>query len=337
MDSLTQIILGAAVAEAVAGKELKGKAAFWGAIGGTLPDLDVFLRFFYDPLNAALVHRGFSHSLLFACLAGPVLGWCFHHLTKKRYRLRMWVLLWFLAIVTHPMLDMFTNYGTQFLWPFSPRIAFNTVFVIDPLYTVPFMVALIGALCIRKNLKRRRRWNNFGLIYSSSYLLFGVIVKLIILNSASSYMEKSGFHASKVMVTPMPLTSFYWTIIAEGDSSYCIGYTSIFSDFDPKRTEVFPKNHELLREIDWKGDNRIDQIEHITNGFYSVYRSNDSILVSDLRFGTTTPLTAGKFRSPIMNYGILLHNNQVDHYYSANSRDFGAIDFGNYMNQVFGK
>jgi len=47
MDSLTQIVLGAAVAEAVGGKKLGNKAPLWGAIAGTIPDLDVFLRFFY--------------------------------------------------------------------------------------------------------------------------------------------------------------------------------------------------------------------------------------------------------------------------------------------------
>jgi inner membrane protein len=44
------------------------KAPFWGAIAGTIPDLDVFFRFFYHPIDSALVHRGFSHSILFAVL-----------------------------------------------------------------------------------------------------------------------------------------------------------------------------------------------------------------------------------------------------------------------------
>src|SRR5688572_26407350 len=110
MDSLTQIVLGAACGEAVAGRKMGAKAAFWGAIAGTIPDLDVFLRFFYDPFDAALVHRGFSHSLLFALLAGPAFGWLCYRIYKKRYELRTWILLWFLAIVTHPILDMFTNY-----------------------------------------------------------------------------------------------------------------------------------------------------------------------------------------------------------------------------------
>ena len=68
MDSLTQIILGAAVGEAVAGKKLGNKAAFWGAIAGTIPDLDVLIRHFAHPIDGALWHRGFSHSIVFALL-----------------------------------------------------------------------------------------------------------------------------------------------------------------------------------------------------------------------------------------------------------------------------
>ena len=43
MDSLTQAALGAAIGEAVLGKKIGRKAAILGAIGGTIPDLDVFI------------------------------------------------------------------------------------------------------------------------------------------------------------------------------------------------------------------------------------------------------------------------------------------------------
>ena len=41
MDSLTQIVLGAAVGEATLGRKVGNKALLWGAIAGTIPDLDV--------------------------------------------------------------------------------------------------------------------------------------------------------------------------------------------------------------------------------------------------------------------------------------------------------
>lgn len=177
MDSLTQIVLGGAVGELIAGRRMGNKAVLWGAIAGTIPDLDVFFRVFFHPIEAALVHRGFSHSLLFSILASPALGLIINKATKGNHGFWLWTKLFFWGIVTHPILDMFTNYGTQFLWPFEARITFNSVFVIDPLYTVPFMVLLIWAMRLDRNSAKRRRLNRIGLIYSTSYLVIGVLVK----------------------------------------------------------------------------------------------------------------------------------------------------------------
>ena len=106
MDSLTQIVLGASVAEAVAGKKFGNKAILWGAIAGTIPDLDVFLRFLYHPIEASLVHRGFSHSLIFALLLSPLLAHFISKLYKSGKTNTKWLYLFFGAIVTHPILEI---------------------------------------------------------------------------------------------------------------------------------------------------------------------------------------------------------------------------------------
>ena len=81
MDSLTQIVLGASVAEATLGKKIGNKAIVLGAIAGTIPDLDIVTRFFVDDLTASVMHRGFSHSLIFPFVAAPILAW----ILKKIY------------------------------------------------------------------------------------------------------------------------------------------------------------------------------------------------------------------------------------------------------------
>jgi inner membrane protein len=77
MDSLTQIILGAACGEAVLGRKIGNKALLFGAMGGTIPDLDVFFgRLIYtNEIDIMLFHRGFMHSILFSVLAGFLFGW----------------------------------------------------------------------------------------------------------------------------------------------------------------------------------------------------------------------------------------------------------------------
>jgi len=338
MDSLTQIVLGAAVGEAVAGRKMGAKAALWGAVAGTVPDLDVFLRNFYHPFDAALVHRGFSHSLLFALLAAPVFGWLFFKLYKQRYTLRSWTLLWGLAIVTHPILDMFTNYGTQFLWPFDFRITFNTVFVIDPLYTVPFMACLLIALFIKRDNPKRSKWNNAGIIWSTGYLLWGVVVKLVMLGNTQGYFEQSKLKTHDPMVTPMPLTSFYWLMVTQDDTNFYVGYKSLFASFKSSDIEVIPKNHAILDALQWKGKDRTQQLKYITNGYYAVRQSNDTVYCYDLRFGTVTQLTDGKFRQPLMGYGMIVDKGVVQKSFTLRPGDaFKAVKFGNYIDKVFGK
>lgn len=84
MDSLTQIVLGAAVGEAVLGKKVGNKAILWGAVAGTIPDLDVLANFLTDTITATELHRGFSHSIFFSIVFAPILGWLVWLLYKKQ-------------------------------------------------------------------------------------------------------------------------------------------------------------------------------------------------------------------------------------------------------------
>ena len=82
MDSLTQIVLGAAVGEVVLGKKLGNRAMFWGAVAGTLPDMDVLGQFFLSELDNLAFHRGISHSLTATVLGSLFFGWA----TDRLYR-----------------------------------------------------------------------------------------------------------------------------------------------------------------------------------------------------------------------------------------------------------
>lgn len=125
--------------EAVLGKKVGNKAMLYGAIAGTIPDLDALAGQFTDTITAVEIHRGFSHSIVFSLLAAPVLGFLISKLERKSPAGWMdWSLLMFWGLFTHPILDSFTTWGTQLFWPLDIRLAFKSVFVIDPLYTLPF-------------------------------------------------------------------------------------------------------------------------------------------------------------------------------------------------------
>lgn len=101
MDSLTQIVLGAACGEAVGGRKLGNRAMLWGAVGGTIPDLDVLASLFTDEITATSFHRGFMHSFLFAALAPWLLAkgtrWFYarEHHRKRSFKMTVMV-VWLL-------------------------------------------------------------------------------------------------------------------------------------------------------------------------------------------------------------------------------------------------
>ena len=168
MDSLTQIVLGAACGEAVLGKKIGNKALLFGAIGGTIPDLDVLVGgwLYGNEIDAMLFHRGFMHSIFFSVLAAFLLGWLVYKLYNSGKRKgstthKDWISLFLWSLFTHPILDCFTPYGTQLFAPFSNyRVAFNNIAVADPIYTIPFLVCVVGLMFFKRT-SNKRSWQTF--------------------------------------------------------------------------------------------------------------------------------------------------------------------------------
>ena len=145
MDSLTQIVLGAAVGEVMLGKKLGWKAQFVDAIAGTIPDLDILVNLFtQDEMIKLLAHRSYTHAWLMQLLLALPFAFITSKIDKVHYSFKKYYWFWYLAFVTHSLLDAFTAYGTQLFLPFSNElVAFNIVSVVDFLYTIPFLLILI--------------------------------------------------------------------------------------------------------------------------------------------------------------------------------------------------
>jgi inner membrane protein len=356
MDSLTQIVLGAACGEAIAGKKLGNRAMLWGALGGTIPDLDVFATFFTDEIASTSFHRGFMHSFLFAALAPWLLAWLVQrfyqqkvHQSKgyKRFFVISWALLYLVAaaginfipvilgeglswyiflptlalgiwlfrklwadywsrdlsdvevpyltwvslffwsIFTHPILDCFTNWGTQIWQPFSDmRVQWNTVSVVDPIYTVPFALCLIAAGQFVRSSHWRTVVTWLGIVWSCGYLAFTYWHKTIVEESLLGEMARRNIKVVQHQTNPSIFNNIVWTGIAEGDTAYYWGLYG-FKDRQPGFSTIstIPKRHQLLDHI--PNDDRAKRfLLWFTNGFYNVkpYKG-DTLQVNDLRFG----------------------------------------------------
>ena len=285
MDSLTQIVLGASVAEASLGKKIGNKAILWGAIAGTIPDLDVIGRFFLDTVDELHFHRGFSHGIIFSLLFAPILGWIISKIhSQENVTLKEWSTMAFLALVTHPILDCFTTWGTQLFWPLDYRVAWHSIFVIDPFYTLPFMFLLIVAMFFKRTSKTRFRLNATGLILSTSFLLLTLFNQNLMLNSFKKEVKRQQIPIKKIEVRPAPLQNILWTANIETEEGYYIGYRSFFDKTDSIPFMYVSKNHKLLKPyLEQEG---LQRLLFITKGWYAVKKIDvNRYLINDLRFG----------------------------------------------------
>ena len=285
MDSLTQIVLGASVAEATLGKKIGNKAIVLGAIAGTIPDLDIVTRFFVDDLTASVMHRGFSHSLIFPFVVSPILAW----ILKKIYynysdvSFNDWFKMFFLAIITHPLLDAQTTWGTQLFWPFEWRVAIENIFIIDPIYTLPFLTFLILTAFQDKLSKKRRLFNSLGLIISSAYLLVTLSFKGVAHYNIAKGLEENNIEYKDINTRATYFNSILWSSQIELEDSYIFTYYSLFDKSKPIFTKKFPKNHNMLQPfIDEK---KIQQLIILSNGHYLMTNENDELIFWNLKLG----------------------------------------------------
>jgi len=346
MDSLTQIVLGAAVAEAALGKKIGNRAMVWGAIAGTIPDLDVLANGFMTPIDALAFHRGITHSFLFEIIAALLLGWgvfkmyqsprhkwfgivgwsvlsvavgmcilflgdfgliktivgllflcgsgflIFKRYTRASYAtphasVMQWQWMLFLSLITHPILDCFTTYGTQILLPFSDqRVAFNNIAVADPAYTVPFLICLLIAMFLSRTNPNRSRWNNAGLIISSLYMIFTLYNKTRINTIFENSLRQEHIVYNRYMTTPSILNNILWSGIAETDSAFYFGQ---YSFFDAQKTFKLMKRDKNNPEfaVALEEDPTLKTLRWFSDDYFAIERkSGDSIQYYDLRFGT---------------------------------------------------
>ena len=308
MDSLTQIVLGAAVGEATLGKKVGNKALLYGAIAGTIPDLDVLAHHVTDTITATELHRGFSHSIVFCVLMAPILGWTVNRL-ERSHNLGWypWASLFFWGLFTHPLLDAFTTWGTQLFWPFDIRLAFNSIFVIDPFYTLPFLCCVITVLFLKRASNRRKVVNRFGLIWSTTYLVLTLIVKELINHRFANALETQGIEFVQFSSRPAPLSIFLWNVNVDTETDYLIGDYSVF-DTEPILFKSYAKNREDSAVLEH--NTNVQRLIQIAEGWYILEERNGGWYFNDLRFGlipskNASPYFAFSYRL-IEENGVLL-------------------------------
>jgi len=229
-----------------------------------------------------------------------------------------WVWLFFWSIFTHPILDCFTNFGTQIWQPFSDlRVQWTTVSVVDPMYTFPFFLCLLVAAFFRRTAKVRLILTWAGILWSCAYLGYTYWHKQRANDLFEQALQSKNIAWQRYMTGPTILNNILWYGVAEGDSAYYFAQAG-FNDCHPAFTKIstMPKNHQLLGHIA-EADPAFRFLRWFTNGYYDVLPySGDTLQVNDLRFGLYSDTLENKnyvfpfllFKNPDGRWDVYQHN-----------------------------
>lgn len=281
MDSLTQIVLGASVGEFVLGRRIGNKAMLYGAIAGTIPDLDVLVSNFTDTVSALAIHRGFTHSIVFSIVMAPLLSWLVTRYESYKNK-KKWAWFFFWVLITHPILDAHTTWGTQLFWPFDIRLAFKTIFVIDPLYTLPFLICVLASMFYKRTKPKRRLLNGIGLSLSTAYLALTFLLKYAVTIIFEEALKEQSIIYNDIDTRPSALNTILWNANVETEKNYLIGDYSFF-DTQPISFEVHPKNHHLWGDL--IENEKVKRMIEISEGWYTITEKDGQLYYNDLRFG----------------------------------------------------
>lgn len=254
MDSLSQIVLGAATFALIKDKEIGKKALLYGAILGTIPDLDVLINPYFNAIEQLSIHRAFSHSIFFAFLLSLLTAKWFSYKYKTSYK--SWFLASFLALFTHPLLDLCTTYGTRIFYPLSKSFySFDNVFVIDPLYTIWLLIACIALLFMKKDNLKRQSVIVWSLSLSTGYLFLGLCANFYATQNFKAELKRQNITFEKIKVVPTPFNIILWqSIVKTKDGLYFADYSLLDSkstiDFHYEKNDVaFINSKKEIKEL----------------------------------------------------------------------------------------
>lgn len=320
MDSISQAALGAAIGEVTLGKKIGPRAgAVIGAIVATIPDLDVILLPFLSPLERLSMHRGYSHSIMFSVLGALLIASILSKVrwTKSVSYIRLAVFSW-LCLFTHMLLDAFTSYGTLLYLPWSDeRVGFDSVNIVDPLYTLPLIIGIIIGFRYTDNKDAMVRSNYIGLGISTLYLLVTLGIKTHVTQKFASTLSTQDIPYQKLLTEPVGMGSVHWYGVAKSESGIYIGDYSYWNDKDISYT-YFPSNDTILRDLD---THLVDRIKWFAKDYYHVVQEHDTILFYNMQVDMQGITELNDRKAPTRGYFIIV--NQPDGSYILGSGRHG--------------
>jgi inner membrane protein len=235
MDSLTHLFLGGAIAAALAPPGHRRAALLAGAALNTLPDLDVLpLMLSDDPVVRMTWHRSATHSLLvLPFVAWALWAWFRGRGGRVASSPRRWFWIFQLCLLSHPLVDALTVYGTQLFWPLPvPPVMIGSLFIIDPLFTVPLVLGCMVAAAARERGLAQRALAA-ALVIAVGYAGWSMVAKTLVDREASRSLAALGLADAPRFSVPMPFNTLLWRVVAMTPDGFLEGEYSLVADRGP--------------------------------------------------------------------------------------------------------
>jgi len=295
MDVITQAIFGAAAGQATLGRRLPRSAWLAGALGGYLPDADIFITFPGDSLSTWLIHRHFTHGVGFL-LVGALLAVLPLLLFASARRSAVPLYLAALAgICTHGVLDSCTSFGTVLYWPFSQRrVGWDLVAIIDPLVSLPLLALLVWSIVRGWHGPRpgTRRIVAIGLVWCAAYIgILGGVQRGRALEVQRLLAQERGHGVERSRVLMAPGQNFVFRSVYEHQGRVWADTirvpwlgrpTAWRGESTPRLRPGFPPLDALPPAV----ASDVGRFDAFTQG-WTVEHPEDPALLTDARYGVT--------------------------------------------------
>jgi len=231
MDLITQGLLGSTVAQAACSEKVGRRASLYGFLIGLMPDFDIVTGLL-GPWASLKYHRGPTHSFIILALAAWPIGWLCKKLSGSEASTGCWAGIAFLSLITHPVIDWFTTYGTCLLWPVSDRrFALDALSIIDPAFSLPLFLVTFAGLSGLFSLRRMRFAAIIALILTTLYAGWGYFNSQSMAEKGKRIFQENGFKPVEVRATPTLLNIFVFRVVAiDGANNFMVTYLRTGSD-----------------------------------------------------------------------------------------------------------
>lgn len=309
MDSVSHIVIGAAIGETLLGKKIGRWGMLLGAIAKSAPDFDLFYTGLSDPRAYMCEHRAHTHSLFIEALYALPIAWLLVKLFKHKVSYGRMLVFMLACLWGHSLLDWCTNFGTQLLLPFSnENYSLNTLAIVDLLFTLPMLTMILFAVFLRKNAVRRNKLALASLMYCFVYLGFTFINKVQAGQIVKESIAENNIPVTTHMTNPTMLNNVLWYAVGSNDSTVFIGEFSLLHRDNPITWHSYPRNVQLMEQCKSKKD--VEILQWFSDPYTIAQANGDTLNVYAVKFGRTNMQESELEKTFIFHYKLYQNNGE---------------------------